>query len=274
MSHEEFRPQILPPGSRADSVPSAPAGTIFVIGPEGGYAVPPCRFTLLFGRNREDVHVPLGVDDPAVSRYHGEFSCAGPGAGWWLKNTGDLPIELPDGALLLTGQTRAVEPGYTPLVINRTEQRPHLLEVRLVTAADSRPRSPSGEDTAEEDTTTADTVKPQAVYELSQQERLVLAALAKSYLEGHELYPQPKTWQETADIANASPYATKKWGHRSVANTVEDVRARLHRRGVRGLFRDEVGTNVGATLSVNLIRELLGTATLGRQDLDLLAPRD
>ena len=134
----------LPPGSRADNVPPAPTGTIFVIGPEGGYAVPPCRFTLLFGRNREDVHVPLGADDPAISRYHGEFSCAGPGAGWWLKNTGDLPIELPDGALLLTGQTRAVEPGYTPRMINRTEQRPHLLEVRLVTAADSRPRSASG----------------------------------------------------------------------------------------------------------------------------------
>lgn len=262
--YEDFPPQMLPPGSRADNVPPAPTGTIFVIGPEGGYAVPPCRFTLLFGRNRDDVHVPLGVDDPAVSRYHGEFTCAGPGEGWWLKNTGDLPIELPGGALLLTGQTRAVEPGYTPLMINRTEQRPHLLEVRLIKDVDRRPRS----------TTKADTVRPVAVYELSEQERLVLAALAKSYLEGHELYPQPMTWQETADIANASPYATKKWGPKSVANTIEEIRGRLHRRGVRGLFRDQVGTNVGATLSVNLIRELLGTATLGKQDLDLLGPRD
>jgi hypothetical protein len=264
MPYEDFPPQILPPGSRADNVPPAPTGTIFVIGPEGGYGVPPCRFTLLFGRNREDVHVPLGVDDPAVSRYHGEFTCAGPGEGWWLKNTGDLPIELPGDALLLTGQSRAVEPGYTPLTINRTGQRPHLLEVRLIKDVDRRPRA----------TTNADTVIPAAVYALSEQERLVLAALAKSYLEGHELYPQPMTWQETADIANASPYATKKWGPRSVANTVEEIRSRLHRRGVRGLFRDQVGTNVGATLSINLIRELLGTATLGKQDLDLLGPRD
>jgi hypothetical protein len=57
---------------------------------------------------------------------------------------------------------------------------------------------------------------------------------------------------------------------RTAANTVEDVRERLHRRGIRGLIRDEVGEPVGSTLSVNLIRELLKTATLSAQDLLLL----
>lgn len=265
MTHAGFPPQVLPPGSPADNAPSAPTGTIFVIGPEGGYAVPPCRFTLLFGRNREDVHVPVGIDDPAVSRYHGEFTCAGPGEGWWLSNTGNLPIELPYGAVLLNGHTRAVEPGCTPLVINSS----HLLEVHVIKDADRLPRSAAKVDTAK-----LDTVHPQAVYKLSQQERLVLTALAKSYLEGHERYPQPRTWQETADLANASPHATKTWGPKTVANTAEDIRDRLHRRGVRGLFRDEVGSNVGATLSINLIRELLRTATLSARDLELLGPRD
>lgn len=264
MSHKGFPPQVLPPGSPAGNAPPAPPGTIFVHGPEGGYAVPPRRYTLLFGRDREDVHVPVGVEDPTVSRRHGVFTCTGPDGDWWLRNTGKLPIELPDGALMLTGHTRAIEPGYTPLVINCSKRRSHLVEVRLIDEADRRPRS----------TAKAETTDPETVYELSPQERLVLTALAKSYLEGHERYPQPVTWKDTARLVNASPHATKTWTQKSVANTAEDVRDRLRHRGVRGLLRDEVGTNVGATLSANLIRELLKTATLSAQDLELLGDRD
>jgi hypothetical protein len=61
---------------------------------------------------------------------------------------------------------------------------------------------------------------------------------------------------------------------RTLLNGVEDVRERLRRRGGRGLMREEVGDPVGATLSVNLIRELLKTATLSAQDLELLAQLD
>jgi hypothetical protein len=256
----QFPPQMLPPGSPADKVLQAPSGAIFVVGPEGGYAVPPRRYTLLFGRDREDVHVPVGVDDPTVSRRHGVFTCTGPDSEWWLCNTGKLPIELPDGTLMLAGHWRIFSPGYTPLVINSSKRRSHLVEVRVIGAPDARPRS----------TTKAPTVDPETVYELSAQERLVLTALARRYLTGHDDYPLPLTWEDTSRIANESPYSTRTWTQRTVANTVEDVRERLHRRGVRGLLRDEVGEPVGSTLSVNLIRELLKTATLSAQDLDLL----
>lgn len=262
--HGQFAPQMLPPGSPADKVPPAPPGTIFVLGPERGYAVPARRYTLLFGRDREDVHVPVGADDPTVSRRHGLFTCTGPDGDWWLRNIGKLPIELPDGALMLSGHQRVIEPGYTPLVINSSKQRSHLVEVRLIDELDRRPRS----------TTKAETADPETVYELSPQERLVLTALARRYLEGDDGYPLPLTWEDTARVVNASPHSTKTWSFRSVANTVEDVRERLHRRGVRGLMRDEVGVNVGATLSANLIRELLKTATLSAQDLELLADQD
>jgi hypothetical protein len=264
MSYGSFPPQVLPPGSPADKVPPAPPGTIFVLGPEGGYAVPQRRYTLFFGRDREDVHVPVGMDDPTVSRRHGVFTCTGPDGDWWLRNTGKLPIELPDGALMLTGHTRTIEPGYTPLVINCSKRRSHLVEVRLIDETGHQPRS----------TAKAETEGPETVYELSPQERLVLTALANCYLEGHEHYPQPMTWKDTARLVNNSPYSTKAWTQKSVANTVEDVRDRLRRRGVRGLLRDEVGANVGATLSANLIRELLKTATLSAQDLELLGARD
>ncbi len=263
MSSGNFPPQVLPPGSPADKVP-APPRTIFVLGPEGGYAVPPRKYTLLFGRDRENVHVPVGVDDPAVSRRHGRFTCTGPNGDWRLRNTGKLPIELPDGTLMLTGHSHVIELGYTPLVINSSKSRAHLVEVRLADEDDRQTRA----------TAKGKTVEPGTAYELSTQERLVLTALAKCYLDGHESYPQPMTWQDTARLVNASPYSTKIWTHKSVANSVEDVRDRLHCRGVRGLLRDEVGANVGATLSVNLIRELLKTATLTAQDLELLGERD
>jgi hypothetical protein len=262
MTH--FPPKMLPSGILGDNLPSAPVGTIFVVGPEGGYAVPPRKYTLLFGRDRENVHVPVGVDDPAVSRRHGVFTCTGPDGEWWLRNTGNLPVELPDGALLLADHWRIIAPGYTPLVINSSKRRSHLVEVRLVDQVGKWPRS----------TTEAETVKPETVYELSVAERLVLTALAKRYLEGHDGHPLPLVWEETARLANASPYSTRTWTNRTVANTVEDVRERLHRRGVYGLLREEVGEPVGTKLSENLIRELLKTTTLSAQDLGLLAECD
>jgi hypothetical protein len=262
-----FAPQMLPArapiGSGSPPV-SAPRGTIFVVGPEAGFAVPPCAYTLLFGRDREDVHVAVGVDDPTVSRRQGVFTCTGPDGDWRLRNTGKLPIQLPDGTLMLTGHTRIIEPGYTPLLIHSPGRGSHLIEVLLVGGHDRQlPRS----------TTTAPEVDPETVYELSAQERLVVTALAKRYLQG-DRYPLPMTWEETARLANASPHATRTWSSRTVAHTVENLRERLHRRGVRGLLREELGEPVGSMINVNLIRELIRTVTLTTADLDLLALDD
>lgn len=83
-------PRTVPPGG----VPPAPPGAIIVMGAEGGaeggIAVPAARpFTLLFGRERDDVHVPVGVNDPAVSRKAGVFTCTGQGGERWLRKCRD-----------------------------------------------------------------------------------------------------------------------------------------------------------------------------------------
>lgn len=257
----DFPPQFLPRGVLPDDVPAAPSGTIFVSGAEGGYAVPARRYTLLFGRDREDVHVPIGASDPSVSRRHGVFTCTGAGGDWWLRNIGRLPIELPGGVLMLTGHERRVGQGYTPLVINSSDRRSHLVEVLVV--GDVEPAGGC--------VTTAPTADPKSVYQLSAPERLVLTALATRYLDGADQYPQPLTWQQTAELANLAPHATKRWTARSVENAIGEVRRRLRTdHGVGGLTRDELGSNVGATLNHNLIRELLRTTTLHTQDLALL----
>lgn len=262
----EFPTRIPPQEKPDDLMAAARIGTIFVLGPEGGYAVPPRRYTLLFGRDRDSVHVPIGTDDPDISRKHGVFTCAGPDGEWWLRNTGRRVIELPDGIFVLEGHERLIEPGHTPMRIHSSNQRSHSVDVHVVGAGDCGLRSISS--------TSAPTVPPRDVYELDPQERLVLTVLAKRYLEGLELHPLPLTWEQTAEYANASPSSTKCWTHRTVANTVDKVRDRLHRLGVRGLTREEVGEPVGGTLSQNLIRELIKSATLEAQDLRLLGEID
>ena len=61
------------------------------------------RRTVLFGRNKPDVHVCVGADDQRVSRQHGTLTWLG--AQWWVSNTGQLPIRLP-GSRLLFGDER------------------------------------------------------------------------------------------------------------------------------------------------------------------------
>ena len=256
-----FPPQVVPLGSE----PPAPPGAIVVMGAESGFAVPARRFTLLFGRDRDDVHVPVGVNDSAVSRKHGVFTCTGESGEWWLRNTGRLPIELPGGALMLTGHERRVEPGHTPLVISSSTYSSYLLDVHVVGYGGPQPAGTTG----------ATTVDPQTVYELSPSERLVITALAVRYLQGHDRHPVPLSWKQAERIANRSLHSAKDWTERMVANAVAAVRQRLHDRyGVPGLTSEEVGAPVGTTLTHNLIVELLRTTTLTPQDLTLLSDLD
>ena len=259
MQNTQFPAQPLPVGMRSlvDEVPPAPAGTIFVLSEEGGYAVPPRTYTLLFGRDRDEVHVAVGTEDPYVSRKQGVFTCFG--REWWLRNTGVRPIELP-GVMLLTGHERRMDPGFTPLVIRSSQRRSHLLEVRVT----------DGGPTGVACRTDSPTKQPQDVYELDLPQRLVLTALAQRYLI-QDTYPQPLAWQQVADSLNQAPGHTKIWTAKSVEAKVADVRKFLSReKGVPGLTREEVGEPVGNMLNHNLIMELLRSTTLVPQDLRLL----
>ncbi|WP_221760959.1 FHA domain-containing protein [Kibdelosporangium aridum] len=260
MTSQEFRPQILPGSTRslASGVPAAPPGTIFALAVDGGFAVPPRKFTLHFGRGKEDVHVPIGVNDPYVSRLHGVLVCDG--REWWIRNKGKLPIQLPDGAMLLSGNELLIEPGYTPMFIGSSKRRSHLLEVHVV-----------GSRTAGADVEQLSRTKAPDVYDLSLVERLVLTALAQRYLR-QERYPQPVSWNQVADDLNRLGDG-RHWTPKIAAHTVGAVRERLAEGpdAIPGIRREDgVGEPVGNTLNHNLIQALLRSTTLMPSDLHLL----
>jgi hypothetical protein len=256
----DFVPQVLPASMRslAGGVPVAPPGTIFVLAADGGYAVPPRKFTLLFGRGKDDVHVPIGADDPYVSRLHGVIVCDG--REWWMRNEGRLPIQLPGESLLLSGHELQMEEGYTPLFIGESRRRSHLLEVHVVGAnrldGNGEPRG---------------NTKAPNTYDLSDTERLVLTALAQRYLR-QERHPQPVSWKQVADDLNRLP-GSREWNAKTTANVVASVRERLSKasKPIAGIIREDgVGEPVGNALNHNLIQALLENTTLMPEDLRLL----
>jgi hypothetical protein len=130
-----------------------PAGTLCVLGPEGGVqVVPGTPHLVTFGRAAADVDVALGVEDPAVSRLHGRI--AHDGRKWRLTNTGNLPIRFPGSDLLLQHQDEPLSRGYTPLFI-KTDAGEHVLEV-LVTARETPRARPRPDGSAPLLTTIAD----------------------------------------------------------------------------------------------------------------------
>jgi hypothetical protein len=263
VTSRDFRPHLLPAGtpSLTSGVPPAPApppGALFALAADGGFAAPP-EFTLLFGRNKNDVHVPIGVSDPYVSRTHGVVK--GDGREWWIRNNKDsLPIQLPGDVLLLAGQEMPLAPGYTPLFISTSKRRSHLLELHIVGA---RRGGREGEHHGR--------TKPPEVYDLNPDERLVLTALAQRYLR-QDRYPQPVSWKLVADTLNGLDDG-RHWTQNKAAHIVNAVRQRLAAAPdpVPGIRREDgVGEPVGNTLNHNLIQALLLTSTLVPSDLDLL----
>jgi hypothetical protein len=258
---KEFVPQVLPGSTRslASGVPSAPPGTIFALAADGGFAVPPRKFTLHFGRGRDDVHVPIGVNDPYVSRVHGVLVCDG--REWWIRNRGKLPIQLPSEVMLLSGHELPIEAGYTPMFIGSSKGRSYLLEVYVV-------GSPAlGINGEHNDRAT----KAPDVHDLKPVERLVLTALAQRYLR-QERYPQPVSWNQVADDLNRLP-GGRKWTPKIAAHVVGAVRERLAEGfdPIPGIRREDgVGEPVGNTLNHNLIQALLRNTTLMPSDLHLL----
>lgn len=231
-------------------------------GPNNGVvAAPVSGNQVRFGRNKDEVNVTVGSNDPQVSRRHGRITYDG--REWWLHNDGVLTVHLPRSRLLLAGQETPLPSGYTPLFIRGVDPRTeHLVEVRVVG------RDPV--ETGEADPA-AETVHRQ-VWTLSDRERLVLTALAQRYLR-QEAHPQPMSWREVASELNELA-GREEWNPHLAANVAGQVRARLSAAGVPGLTRDEVGEPTGNIINHNLIVELLESTALVPPDLRLLGDTD
>lgn len=241
--------------SLARTVPAAPVGTLFVVGPAGGVRVAPdSGFVVVFGRNEPEVHVAVGGGDDGVSRRQGVLRRRD--GAWTIANLGRLPLRLPGPRLVLTGHDAALADGYTPVVLRTAERREHLLEVRVAGASD--PRRDAADD--------AETRGPR-VWPLSDRERLVLVVLGQRYLR-QEPGALPLTWRAVEDeLDRVAP--DDGWSAKRAEHLVGSVRTRLART-VPGLTREEVGEPVGATLTHRLLVELLATSTLVPSDLGLL----
>jgi hypothetical protein len=249
----------LPPGhySLAYGVPAGVPGTLYALSVVGGVAMGPRpNRTVLFGRNRPDVHVCVGEDDPKISRAHGILTFQD--EQWWLSTTGQLPVRMPESRLLFPREEPVpLTEGYTPLFVRGSRGREHLLEVYVTGASGTKPASRH-----------ADVTQPPRIWRMSPDERLVLVVLGQRYLL-HEARPQPLTWRQAFEqLAELQP--DNGWTAKKVEHMVTAVRVRLSRNGVAGLTREEVGEPVGNALNDNLLRELLLSTSLVPPDLALL----
>ncbi|MEV7087972.1 FHA domain-containing protein [Streptomyces sp. NPDC093085] len=237
---------------------SAPVrGTVFALALTGGMTLGPGEGrTVLFGRNRPEVHICLGEDDPQVSRHQGTLTHRG--GQWLLSTVGRPPIRCPGGRLLVRDEEPlALGTGYTPLFVGGSRGREHLLEVFVTGPDDEHPRPRH-----------TDVTRPPRVWVLSDQEKLALVVLGRRYLR-HDPHPQPLTWRQTAaELAELQPGA--RWTEKRVEHTVNAVRIRLSRDGVPWLTREEVGEPVGNALNDHLIRALLTSTNLVPRDLRLI----
>ena len=242
-------------GSLTTGLPPAQPGTLFVMGEYGGMRVAPdADFDVVFGRCQPDVHVCVGADDPHVSRQHGRITRES--SRWVLHNSGRLAIRFPGSPLILRGHRVRLPASYTALFIVAPEQE-HLFEVRIA-AGQGTPAS--------QERMKVDTKDPEQ-WELSELERIVLTCLAQRYLR-QEAWPQPLTWAQVADELGELG-APGRWNSRRAARIVTDVRLRLSSH-VDGLRENELPPPLGNTLNHNLITQLLLSATITTEDLDLL----
>lgn len=251
--------QQLPVGhdSLAFGVPESVPGTIFVLAVRGGIQMRPKEGrSILFGRNSDDVHVCVGVDDRGVSRRHGALVHTD--GRWWVRNTGRLPIRLPGSRLLFRGEEPVpLTTGYSPLFVRGAAGRDHLLEVYVAQQAGDRPGARPRDET-----------QPPRLWRLDDDERAALVVLGQRYLR-HDAHPQPLAWRQAADQL-AELYPDAGWTPKRVEHHVAAVRTRLSAAGVAGLTREEVGEPVGNLLNHNLLRELMLSTTLIPPDLSLL----
>lgn len=248
-------------GSLAYGVATPSPGAIYALALSGGFTVGPREGrTVVFGRNKPEVHVCIGEDDRRVSRQHGMLTHTE--GQWWVSNTGRLPIRLPGSQWLFSNEeSLPLGEGYTPLFVPGTRGREHLLELYVAGSDGARPSPRPG-----------DVTEPPRTWRLLADERLVLVLLGQRYLL-HESDPQPLSRQQTAEqLELLRP--NEGWTGRRVEHTVKAVRERLSKAGVANLTREEVGEPVGNKLNDNLLRELVLSTTLVPPDLRLLDDTD
>jgi hypothetical protein len=253
------RGQRLPAGheSLARGVSRAEPEAVFALALAGGYMAPPQDGrTIRFGRNRPEVDVCIGEDDLRVSRRHGALTRRR--GQWWVSNTGQLPIRLPNNQWLFSREDPLPLPGgYTPLFVRGSRGREHLLELFVAGPDGEAPVTRHGAVT-----------QPPKRWRLTADERLAMVVLGQRYLL-HEPHPQPVSRQQAAEVlAELQPGAG--WTVKRVEHLTADVRTRLSADGVNGLSREEVGEPVGNALNDNLLRELVLSTTLVPPDLALL----
>lgn len=165
-------------GSLARGARAPVPGTLFALALTGGITLGrgPGR-EVLFGRNRPEVHVCLGEDDPQVSRHQGTLTHRD--SRWWVSTTGRLPIRCAGGRLLFRDEEPLpLDTGYTPLFTGGSRGREHLLEVYVTGPEGDRPTPRHG-----------DITRPPRVWTLTEQEKLAVIALGRRYLL-HEPRPQ------------------------------------------------------------------------------------
>lgn len=241
----------------ATGIPASAPGTLYALSVAGGIAMNAREGrTVLFGRNKPDVHICVGPDDQRVSRHHGTLTWLS--NQWWVSNAGQLPIRLPGSRLLFRDEEPLpVTTGYTPVFIRGARGREHLMELYVAGEDGWRP-SPRPDDL---------TAAPKT-WRLTEDELLALVAVGQRYLL-HDLHPQPLTWREVGNLLNeARPEAG--WSARRAEHLVADVRTRLSKEGVSGLTREEVGEPIGNKLNENLLTELMLSTTLVPPHLALL----
>lgn len=261
--------------SLAFGVPPSSPRTIHALALSSEASFPPRDDrTMLFGRNKPEVHVCVGERDPEVSRLHGRAVFHD--ARWWVANTGKRPIRLGSMRYLFPGDEEFPLPdGYTPLFVvgsvaseRPLERREHLLEMYV-----------TGSDGGQPPAKHAEVTRPPRTWRLDPDERLALLILSQQYLYYH-FHPQPLSYRQTAEqLAGLQPAV--KWTPKKVEWLVKAVRDRLSGAGVRGLTRDDVcgaqgltkaeaAVPIGNVLNENLIRELMMSTTLVPRDLALL----
>lgn len=229
----------------------APAGSLFVLGTDGGFAAAPAAANrLLLGRNSPDVHVTVGAGDGHVSRQHAELHFVD--TRWTLRNVGRLPIRIPDTAPLLREHETPLAAGYTALYIRGA--RLHVVEL-LVSSGRRRDEAPQAGGP------TRDFSWP-----LTDREKLVLVALFQGFLR-RDNDAHPLSWNDTGRELNQVP-GQQGWNDRKAENVVDGLRRKLIAAGVAGGI--DANNAHPDKIKLNLLRFLTDSATLVPPDLCLL----